>query len=183
VLTRGRALRRIGDHGVAALATSLCTNGALQTLALQGNQVGPGGARQLAQALKSNGALRALDLSENPIGPPGASCVGMALCFNTGLRELRVRGCGAGDTGVGFLCEALRRHAALPHLGRGALRLLDARDNGLSPEAARALADAARGGAGAAPAELLVDCSPPLSPPAAGAGAAAGAPAALRVAV
>ena len=84
---------KIGDKGIAYIATALHTNTTMRKLNVNGCHISNVGAESLARALAVNTSLRELDMSGNNIGYNGICELATALQTNTTLKELSFRFC------------------------------------------------------------------------------------------
>ena len=138
----------LGSDGVGAIAAALAGGAvaALETLSLGAAGCGDAGATALCRAFAHAPppALTALDLSNSGLGACGYAALGAALgCGGAlpALRALYLGGNPAGPGGATALFGALRAETepALAHLGL--------KQNGLTDEGMRAVAEALGGGA------------------------------------
>jgi hypothetical protein len=83
--------------GVTWLASALCANTALLSLALNGVNVGDAGAASLAYVLRVNSTLTSLQLRETSIYDDGAASLAEALLVNTTLVSLQLNMHDAGN--------------------------------------------------------------------------------------
>lgn len=79
------------------LASALCANTALLSLALNGVNVGDAGAASLAYVLRVNSTLTSLQLRETSIYDDGAASLAEALLVNTTLVSLQLNMHDAGN--------------------------------------------------------------------------------------
>eukprot|EP00435_Cladocopium_sp_Y103_P003927 s3762_g1.t1 len=123
-----------------ALAASLESNGSLQGLSLEENNISGSGAEAIARSLTSNGCLQRLVLRANCIGVRGAQAMARSLQRNgrenRWLQELDLQGCNVGNQGAQALAESLTTNGSLRSLHLGA--------NNIGDEGTKAMAQSLR---------------------------------------
>ena len=82
------SFNKIGDKGIANIATAFHTNTTMRTLDVNHCHISYVGAESLARALAVKTSLQKLDMSSNNIGYNGISELATALQINTTLKEL-----------------------------------------------------------------------------------------------
>ena len=87
------SFNKIGDKGIAYIATALHTNTTMRTLDVNHCHISNVGAESLARALVVNTSLQKLDMSSNNIACNGISELATALQINTTLKELSFDHC------------------------------------------------------------------------------------------
>jgi len=101
---------KIDDSGAAKVA-AVVSNGVLQTLRLQGNEIGAPGIDALVKALNSEtSVLKVLLLRGNPLGRVAGEALGRMLCGNKMLQELDVSDCDIECVAVTAVFAALMDH-------------------------------------------------------------------------
>ena len=108
---------KIGDKGIAYIATALHTNTTMRTLDVCECHISNVGAESLARALAVNTSLQKLDMSSNNIGYNGMCELATALQTNTTLKELSFYVCRdwMTDQEVLLLSSAIR-HCSMERL-------------------------------------------------------------------
>ena len=79
---------KIGDNGIAHIATALQSNTTMTSLYIRKCSISDEGAESLARALAVNRSLQELDITENEIGDNGIAHIATALKTNSTLKEL-----------------------------------------------------------------------------------------------
>ena len=110
---------KIGDKGIAYIATALHTNTTIRTLNVGHCGISNVGAESLARALAVNTSLQKLDMGDNNIGYNGISEFTTALQTNTTIKELSFFGCSSWMTDQ----EVLLLSSAIQHLSMERLEL------------------------------------------------------------
>ena len=104
---------KIGDNGIAHIATALKTNTTMRTLDIRNCGLSDEGAESLARALAVNRSLQKLDISNNEIGDNGITHIATVFQTNTTLRTLDISHCSISDEGAVLLARALAVNRSL----------------------------------------------------------------------
>ena len=107
---------KIGDNGIASIATTLETNTTMRTLNVNGCNISDVGVKSLAKALTVNRSLHELNMNSNYIGDNGMIQIATALQTNNTLKDLSIRyNYEITDKGVLSLSSAIRNRS-MEHL-------------------------------------------------------------------
>ena len=99
---------KIGDNGIACIATALWANTTMRTLTISCCDISDLGAELLATALAVNSSLEDLFINDNKIGDSvNSSHCSTALQTNTTMKELELSKCDISDVGAESLARAL----------------------------------------------------------------------------
>ena len=107
---------KIGDNGIAHIATALQTNTTMRTLNISWCGISDEGAESLARALAVNRSLQDLNISDNEIGDNGIAHIATALQTNTTMTKLHFSQCSISDEGAESLARALAVNRSLQDL-------------------------------------------------------------------
>ena len=103
---------KIGDDGIACIATALQTNTTVRTLNVSRCGISDVGAKSLARALALTN-LTALVIFSNQIEDNGIACIATVLQTNSTMRKLNVGACDISDVGAETLARALAVNKSL----------------------------------------------------------------------
>ena len=107
---------KIGDNGIAHVATALQTNTTMTELDISQCSISDEGAESLARAFAVNRSLQELDMSCNKIGDKGIAHIATALQTNTTMTKLDISQCSISDEGAESLARALAVNRSLQEL-------------------------------------------------------------------
>ena len=107
---------KIGDNGIACIATALQTYTTMRTLDVSWCDISDVGAESLARALADNGSLLKLYISNNQIVNNGLACIATALQTNYTLKTITVNYKTVTDEGVVLLLSALTTNRSMENL-------------------------------------------------------------------
>ena len=107
------SFNKIGDNGIAYIATALETNTTMRTLVVYGCNISDVGVKSLAKALTVNRSLHELNMDNNYIGDNGMIQIATALQTNNTLKDLHIldNKMRITDNGVLSLSSAIRNHS------------------------------------------------------------------------
>ena len=122
---------KIGDNGVASIATALQTNTTMTILDISECSMSDEGAESLARALIANrsNAMQKLYISGNKIGDNGVTSIATALQTNTTMTVLGISACNMSEEGAESLARALAISRSLQVL---LMHYNDISDNGIA---------------------------------------------------
>ena len=108
---------KIGDNGIASIATALETNTTMRTLNVSGCNISDVGVKSLAKALTVNRSLNELNMDCNYIGDNGMIQIATALQTNNTLTDLSIENnqMRITDKGVLSLSSAIR-NSSMEHM-------------------------------------------------------------------
>ena len=99
---------KIGDNGIALIATVLQTNTTIRELSVRDCSISDEGAESLARALAVKSSLSRLSISKNNIGDKGIGHIAAAFHSSTiRIKTLEISKCSISDDGVEILAGAL----------------------------------------------------------------------------
>ena len=107
---------KIGDNGLAHIATALQKNTTMRSLSISRCSISDEGAESLARTLAVNRSLQELDISGNKIGDNGITRIATALQINTTMRKLNISENEIGDNGIAHIATALQTNNTLATL-------------------------------------------------------------------
>ena len=116
VLKLNISRNKIGDNGLAHIATALQTNTTTRTLNMENCSISFVGAESLARALAVNKSLQDLNISSNDIGDIGIACIATALQTNNTLKTCIIGGKTTTDEGALSLAAALTANSSMEYL-------------------------------------------------------------------
>ena len=107
------SFNKIGDNGIAYIATALETNTTMRTLIVSGCNISDVGVKSLAKALTVNRSLHELNMDSNYIGDNGMIQIATALQTNNTLKDLSIfdNQMRITDKGVLSLSSAIRNRS------------------------------------------------------------------------
>ena len=107
---------KIGDKGIAHIATALQTNITMTILDISNCNMSDVGAESLARALAVNRSLQTLSVAYNDISDNGIAHIATALQTNNTLKTLKIGGKTTTDEGVLSLAAALNANNSIEYL-------------------------------------------------------------------
>ena len=107
---------KIGDNGIACIATALQTNTTMRTLYISECDISDMGAKSLARVLAVNRSLHDLSIKNNQIGDNGIAHISTALQTNNTLSTLTVGYESVTDEGAVLLSSALTKNCSMEYL-------------------------------------------------------------------
>ena len=107
---------KIGDNGIAHIATALQTNTTMRRLNMENCSVSFEGVDSLTRALVVNKSLQDLNISGNDIGNLGITCIATVLKTNNTLKTCIIGGKTTTDDGALLLAEALTVNSSMEYL-------------------------------------------------------------------
>ena len=120
---------KIGDNGIANIATALQTSTTMTILNISMCSMSDKGAESLAKALADTRSLQELSISDNKIGDNGIAHIATALQTNTTMKKLDISICDISDEGAESLARALAVNKSLKKL---IMNYNDISDNGIA---------------------------------------------------
>ena len=106
----------ISDKGSESLARALAVNRSLQDLVFRNNKIGDNGIAHIATALQTNTTMTELIISKCIISDKGAESLARALAVNRSLQDLNIGGNEIGDNGIAHIATALQTNTTLRRL-------------------------------------------------------------------
>ena len=107
---------KIGDNGIAHIATALQTNTTMRRLNMENCSISFVGADSLTRALVVNKSLQDLNISGNDIGDLGITCITTVLKTNNTLKTCIIGGKTTTDDGALLLAAALTANRSMEYL-------------------------------------------------------------------
>ena len=107
---------KIGDNGIAHIATALQTNTTMTKLNISVCSMSDKGAESLARALADNRSLQELSISDNNIGDNGIAHITTALQTNNTLKNLTIGDETTTDEAALSLAAALTANSSMEYL-------------------------------------------------------------------
>ena len=102
---------KIGDNGIASIATTLETNTTMRTLDVCNCDISDVGVKSLAKALTVNRSLHELNMNSNNIGDNGMIQIATGLQTNNTLKDISIFDNEITDNGVLSLSSAIRNRS------------------------------------------------------------------------
>ena len=107
---------KIGDNGIAHIATALQTNTTITELNISRCSMSGEGVKSLARAIAVNRSLQELNISHSKIGDSGIAHIATALHTNITMICLVISHCNMSDEGAESLARALAMNTSLQEL-------------------------------------------------------------------
>ena len=106
----------ISDEGAESLARALAVNRSLQELNIRDNEIGDNGIAHIATALQTNTTMTGLNITQCSISDKGAESLAIALAVNKSLQDLNISRNKIGDNGIAHIATAIQTNTTLVYL-------------------------------------------------------------------